>query len=302
MVSEKMIKLGIIGMNTGNGHPYSWSAIFNGYQTSVMRNCPYPAIYQYLSKQKFPEDAIKAGKVTCIWTQNKTMSEHIAQATYIENVVENYTDMIGKVDAILLARDDYQSHYEISKPFIESGLPIYIDKPLATSRKEAEKIFSLEQYEGQIFTCSALQYATEFSISDAELAKIGRLHYVDACVMKSWDKYAVHIIEPVLKMIGFQGRKTGTVTSTVGEKNSVTVSWESGLQTTFTTLGNIQSPIKIRLFGEKEYRELEFQDTYFAFKTALQTFVDIIQRKARPLNKQFILQVVDILEQGRGMT
>ena len=25
------IRLGIIGMTEGNGHPYSWSAIFNGY-------------------------------------------------------------------------------------------------------------------------------------------------------------------------------------------------------------------------------------------------------------------------------
>jgi hypothetical protein len=28
---SKKIKLGIIGASKGNGHPYSWSAIFNGY-------------------------------------------------------------------------------------------------------------------------------------------------------------------------------------------------------------------------------------------------------------------------------
>lgn len=25
------IRLGMVGMTEGNGHPYSWSAIFNGY-------------------------------------------------------------------------------------------------------------------------------------------------------------------------------------------------------------------------------------------------------------------------------
>ncbi|MFC0561926.1 Gfo/Idh/MocA family oxidoreductase [Halalkalibacter alkalisediminis] len=292
------IKLGMIGISEGNGHPYSWSAIFNGYNRSLIKECPFPSIPNYLSKQKFPKDAIKEGQVTHLWTQDKKISQNIAQTTYIENIVENYVDMIGKVDAILLARDDFKLHYKICKPFIEAGLPIYIDKPLANNIKEAKKIFALEQYEGQIFTCSALHYAKEFSISQAELEKIGPLQYVDACVMNSWGKYAVHIIEPVVKMIGSQGQQIEVTKSTAGQKNIVTVCWESGLQTTFTSLGNIDCPIKIRLFGEEGCKELVFKDTYYAFKKALQTFVDIIQKKEKPLNKHFVLKIIEIIEKG----
>ncbi|MFH1644697.1 MAG: oxidoreductase, partial [bacterium] len=100
-----MIKLGIIGMSKGNGHPYSWSAIFNGYNKKLMINCPFPVIPQYLSKQTFPKDSIKNAKVTHIWTQNKKLSEHIAKSSNIENIVNKKKDLIGKVDAILLARD-----------------------------------------------------------------------------------------------------------------------------------------------------------------------------------------------------
>ena len=39
------IKLGIIGMTEGNGHPYSWSAIFNRYDVDAMtKECPFPGI------------------------------------------------------------------------------------------------------------------------------------------------------------------------------------------------------------------------------------------------------------------
>lgn len=31
LINKPEISLGIIGMTPGNGHPYSWSAIFNGY-------------------------------------------------------------------------------------------------------------------------------------------------------------------------------------------------------------------------------------------------------------------------------
>ena len=35
-------------MNEGNGHPYSFSAIFNGYNEEAINECPYSAIKQYL--------------------------------------------------------------------------------------------------------------------------------------------------------------------------------------------------------------------------------------------------------------
>ena len=43
-----MLRFGIIGLNEGNGHPYSFSAIFNGYDESRLEECPYAAIRAYL--------------------------------------------------------------------------------------------------------------------------------------------------------------------------------------------------------------------------------------------------------------
>ena len=39
----------MIGYNEGNGHPYSYSAIFNGYnRKELLKKCPYPIIKKYL--------------------------------------------------------------------------------------------------------------------------------------------------------------------------------------------------------------------------------------------------------------
>ena len=46
-------KLGIIGISDGNGHPYSWSAIINGYEPAKMENCGFPVIPRYLAKKTF---------------------------------------------------------------------------------------------------------------------------------------------------------------------------------------------------------------------------------------------------------
>ena len=38
------IKTGVIGISSGNGHPYSWSAIINGYNEHEMLNCRFNSL------------------------------------------------------------------------------------------------------------------------------------------------------------------------------------------------------------------------------------------------------------------
>src|SRR3990172_8944646 len=99
-------KLGVIGMSPGNGHPYSWSAIFNGFDKKKMSKCPFPVIPQYLGEQDPETMCIEDAKVTHVWTHDRKVSEDIAGASLIPHVVDEMSDMIGEVDGVLLARDD----------------------------------------------------------------------------------------------------------------------------------------------------------------------------------------------------
>lgn len=291
----KHIKLGIIGLSKGNGHPYSWSAIFNGYNPKYMKDCGFPVIPDYLSKQKFPEDCIKGASVTHIWTQDKNISTHVANASNIETVVDNMTDLIGNVDAILLARDDYQMHYEMAKPFLEAGLPIYIDKPLAISMDEFNKIYSLEKYAGQIFTCSGLAYAPEVQKKD-----IGEIKYIDACVIKDWEKYAIHVIEPTLRLFDYRCK---IVNHTVNEFNNfktVILNWENGITTTYKTLYDLPCGFKINVFGTKGNQEIIFKDTFNAFKNALSEFISIIRKEKENNSKIITQKAIEIIEKGNN--
>lgn len=295
----KPLTLGILGLSEGNGHPYSWAAIFNGYNPQEMNECPFPAIPKYFSTRTFPDDAISDAQVAYIWTQNKSLSRHIAKAAKIDCVVDHYKDMIGKVDGILLARDDAETHFEMSAPFIEAGIPIYIDKPIATSIKDAERIYSLQQYNGQIFTCTALSYAKEFNLDEKKRRHLGQIKYIDACVVNSWEKYGIHIIEPVLNLLSPQDQPFHFNVCQSDDKTIVSVEWESGILTTFAALGKTTAPISIRIFGEDAHQELIFQDTYSAFKTALQTFVySIAGHYHNPSPKERVLRTVTVIERG----
>ena len=156
-----MLRIGIVGLSEGNGHPYSWSAIFNGFDKT--KECPFEVIPEYLGKQSFPKDFLSdLGKVTHIYTQDRKISEKVAEFARIDNIVDRPEEMINNIDIVLLARDDAENHYEMAKVFIDNGIPIFIDKPLAYNIKEAEKIYSINE-NSLIYTCSSIRFAKEFS-------------------------------------------------------------------------------------------------------------------------------------------
>jgi predicted dehydrogenase len=291
----KELKLGILGLSEGNGHPYSWSAIFNGYEREAMAKCPFPVIPEYLFRQEFPRDAIADARVTHIWTQERSLSGQVAEAARIDTVVGNYEEMIGQVDAILLARDDAENHLEMAKPFIEAGLPVYIDKPLASTVAQAQQIYALERFDNQIFTCSALAYAREFELADTDL---GRLSRVEAKIGNVWSRYAVHVIEPVLRMVGDQGSIAVINTTVSDDAHTAAVSWESGLETLFTTTGSIPTAPRIDLTFDTGTKSLLFADTFGAFRNALQHFVDVVRKERVSVPREFVLKVIRIIEEG----
>ena len=125
-----MIKIGLIGYNEGNGHPYSFSAIINGYDREFMSQCPYRVIYKYLSSRPSDELGLEEMQVTHIWCPDIQVAKDIARCSKIDHVVENYEDMLGVVDAVIIARDDVGSHYEIARFFLDNEKYVMVDKPL----------------------------------------------------------------------------------------------------------------------------------------------------------------------------
>lgn len=295
------LRLGIIGFSEGNGHPYSWSAIFNGYDATAMDQCGFPVICEYLAKQKWPEASISGAKVTCVWTQDAEISRKIAAASLIEDVVNNPREMIGRVDGILLARDDANSHYDLAVPFLDAGLPVYIDKPICLSLMELNSIYNHERYPGQVFSCSALRYAEELRLESSDYEKLGEIRQIYGFTPKNWDTYAVHVLDPILKMIKNEDSINMMHRYKTGDTGvQLSAVWESGLVTMFNASGNeVSSPLTIRVLGVAGWEDFVFKDSFSCFRSALEDFVDGIKTRAIKSPRAFNEKVVAILEAGR---
>ncbi len=297
----KELRFGVIGMSDGNGHPYSWSAICNGYDAGAMEECGFPVIPRYLEQQDWPSARLGSVRVTHVWTQDVARSEHIARAAKIEHVVPAPEDMIGRVDGLLLARDDAQNHLRFARPFLEAGLPVYVDKPVALSLSGLDDLMNLAQTEVQLFSCSALRYAAELIPDDITLSKIGDLVSVRAVTPKKWDTYAVHVIDPVLAMLPDTGEPVSVETSRIdAERITLNVEWASGVRTSFSSLGDTEQGLSIHLTGTRGEVTLVPSDSFSAFKGALKAFRDSVTsgRVTAPLALN--RRIVQLIELGRS--
>ncbi|MDF7819330.1 Gfo/Idh/MocA family oxidoreductase [Runella sp. MFBS21] len=267
-----MIKIGIIGMSLGNAHPYSWSAIINGqFDGEEISRVGYPAVAAYLNANK-DTLGIPGAYVTHVWTQDTAISESIAQTTNIPHIVTELVDMIGEVDAVLLARDDPERHREMAAPFIEAGIPIFVDKPLAYSTEDLEW-FASQWHQGKfIMSCSSMRYANEGRILKQELATLGKLELITAVGKKDWKKYGIHLLEGIFSIIDFPPvasvRHIGEL-----EKEIVHIELESGLQITLHLFQDIAGTFQFSFFGQSGWRLVDIKNSYSMFRDNLIEFI-----------------------------
>jgi hypothetical protein len=297
-MTKNILNLGVIGLSPGNGHPYSWSAIFNGYDAAAMESCPFPAIPEYLSKQNFPDDAISGASVTHIWCDDPGVAQSVASAALIPTVVDKVEDMADAVDAILLARDDAENHLKLAAPFIEKGMPIYIDKPLGYTVGAAEELLDMQLYEGQIFSCSALRFDPDMLVREDQLAALGEIERIEAFAPKSWERYAIHVLDPLCAtLLANADVQPSEIIRKAGLVRRV---YEIDRQFPLTVCVNEvePSPIEIVIKGENGSISLKHSNSFRAFKIALEYFVNIANRSVPALTRQELLASIKMIDKN----
>lgn len=299
-----MIKLGIIGMSEGNAHPYSWSAIINGvFDGDEIARVGYPAVSAYL---KANEDTLglNGAQVTYVWTQDPEISTSIAKAANIEHVAKNIEDMIGHVDAVILARDDPRNHVAMAKPFIDAGIPIFIDKPLAVNREDLQ-YFSDQVAKGKfIMSCSSMRYANECRIVKQEMSSLGDLELATAVGKKDWIKYGVHLLEALFSLLDDPKPVSVKHLSDKG-KDIVYIEFENGFRATFHLFMDISGTFQVSLFGQKGWRIIEIKNSYSMFRDNLIEFIRSVEEGKPRLSFEktetiikTLMGAVDSLEKG----
>lgn len=136
---------------------------------------------------------------------------HVAQLQgYGVEIVEQPADLLGRVDAVLIAAVEGGAHLERALPFLEAGLSVFVDKPFTTSVADARRLVDVAQRHGAALTsASALRYTLEVQEIQRRREEVGAVLGVDAYTPASLHPrnpglfhYGVHGVEMLYALLG----------------------------------------------------------------------------------------------------
>ncbi len=278
------LRLAILGSTPGNGHPYSWSAIFNGYNRELMtRECPFAGIPLYLNKEPSATLTIPGAKVThiCCLGEGGFTAEHVARCSLIPYVVQKPADVIGKVDAVIVATDIGHEHVARAKPFVEAGLPVFVDKPLTDNEADLRIFKGWVDAGKPIMSSSSMRYTKEFLPYRLSTRELGELRFASITTPKSWETYGIHALEGIYPILGpgfISARNTGTA-----ERNIVHLKHRCGADVIVVASADMVGSFGcLQLCGTAGKVQLVSGDSFFAFKAQLEAFIGYLRSGVLP--------------------
>jgi hypothetical protein len=190
-----LLKVGIIGLDTS--HVVAFTNIFNKGGKGPLENIRVVAAFPGGS----PDLDISAKRLEGF---TKTLREK-----YKVEIVDSISDLLKKVDVVLLESVDGRPHLKQVKPVFAAGKPVFIDKPIAASLADTIEIFDLaKKHKVPCFSSSSLRFGKRLK----ELAKDPKIGTLERCEttgpvspLKGHPElffYGIHGIEMLFTVLG----------------------------------------------------------------------------------------------------
>jgi predicted dehydrogenase len=214
-------------------------------------------------------------------------------------LVDKPEDMIGKVDGMLIESVEGGVHFERAKPFLEAGLPCFIDKPFTCGLDDARKIVELaDKKKAPVFSSSSLRYApdvVQFMADDKRGKVLGVLSYGPAPLHEhnpGLYHYGVHPVEVLYAVIG-PGCQRVTCTH---EKNVdvVTGQWQDG-RVAGVRGQRPESPYGFVAFTDKGVKHVPI-DTKLIYRELLKKIVEFFDKKKAPVEPAETVEIMSFIE------
>ena len=151
-------------------------------------------------------------RIAAIWGEETARTQDVAERFGQIPVAAKPVDFLGDVDAAVIVVRDGSRHLELALPFIERGLPVFIDKPIACSVADARAILDAAKRSGaRVMSASALRWQPDTEALEGRIAERGSpisitatgTFYPDSPYGGSF-YYGIHAAELAVQLAGSQ--------------------------------------------------------------------------------------------------
>ncbi|SHF64927.1 Predicted dehydrogenase [Mariniphaga anaerophila] len=181
--AQKNIRIGIIGAE--NSHTIGFGKMFN-------------------TDKMFPGVEVKY-----VWGETDEFAKNAMERGNIPNQVKDPREMLGKIDALIVDHRHAKNHLEPATPFIEAGIPAFIDKPFCYRAAEGKKFLELARKKGTPVTSYSSIAHSNATLDIKEQVKSMEIKQVIRTGPVDLDSqyggvffYGVHILQPLMNIFG----------------------------------------------------------------------------------------------------
>jgi hypothetical protein len=241
--------------------------------------------------------------------ESKIMPERIPG--YVEQMkklgielVDKPEAMIGKVDGMLIESQEGGAHWPRAKPFLDAGLPCFVDKPFTCSLADARRFADIaERKKVPVFSASSLRYGPELIgyLKDEKRGKIvGALSYgpaplfeMDATLNPGLYHYGIHAVEVLYTLMG-PGCQRVTCAHEKGA-DVVTGQWADGRLATLRGIRAGKSDYGFVAFAEKGVHAATIS-TATTYRELLKEIVVFFSTKKAPVDLAVTVEMMAFIE------
>ena len=211
-------------------------------------------------------------------------------------IVDRPEDLLGKVDAVCVEANDGAVHLARAKPFLEAGIPCYIDKPFECDLDRAREVMRLAEKNGvPVFSSSSLRYCPELQDLLAEDV-LGRVMGANAYSPASEHprnpglfNYGIHGVEILYTLMG-KGCARVSCAYTPGGEVATGVWADERVGVMRGTRAGAHS-YGFTAWGEKAVRQSGIS-TQYIYRELVKRIVQMFETGEPPLDPAVTLEIV----------
>lgn len=215
-------------------------------------------------------------------------------------LLERPEALLGKIDAVLIESNDGSVHRERALPFIEAGLPTWIDKPFTCSTADARALVAAARtHRVPLLSASSARFDLPVQDVLARRETIGPVLGVDASTGAAthprnpgFFHYGVHGVEAVYALLGPGCRRVRCVHE---EDTDVAVGeWADGRLATVRGIRRGAARLGFVAFTEKEV--IAAKSSGFGYRELLKAVVRMFETGESPVSGEELIEVVAFQE------
>jgi predicted dehydrogenase len=216
-------------------------------------------------------------------------------------IVDSIPTLCTMVDAVLLESLDGRAHLEQVRPVLAAGKPVFIDKPLADSYRDAREIARLAKQAGvPWFSSSSLRFweETQRLKSSPETGGIVGCEVYGPCPIQPQQPdlmwYGIHAVEALYTIMG-PGCETVTRVNTDGT-DVLVGKWSDGRIGVMRGIRKGPHDYGITLFGAKAVLRSGSQRE--SYRPLLAEIAKFFRTRMPPVNQDETLEIIAFMEAG----